>query len=259
MTAPGSIRGRKTLALIGPVCLLALLSPTGASPRNQPIDALPALMLWAWERPEDLRTLDQSVGVAFLSQTITLAGTHMSVKPRRQPLRVSPGAQLVAVTRIEAAPDEAAAPDPSTIDRVASRVAETRALPRVAGLQIDFDATTSQRQYYRQLLDAIRARVDRTPLSITALASWCVGDRWLQGLPIDEAVPMLFRMGPSDDAYRGIAESPRDGDAVCRGALGVSLDEPLRVGRAKRRLYVFDPRPWTDRTIADAKRQAGQS
>ena len=44
MTAPRP-RGRETLALIWPVCMLALLSPADSSPRNQRIDALPALML----------------------------------------------------------------------------------------------------------------------------------------------------------------------------------------------------------------------
>ncbi len=103
MTAPGSIRGRRTLALVWPVCALALLSPSDASPRYSPLDGLPLLMLWAWERPEDLRGLDESIGVAFLSQTITLGGDRVSVQPRRQPLRVAPEARLMAVTRIEIA------------------------------------------------------------------------------------------------------------------------------------------------------------
>ncbi len=257
MTAPGSIRGRKTLALLWPVCTLALLSPSNASPSLAPLEGLPPLMLWAWERPEDLRALDESIGVAFLSQTITLHGHRVSVQPRRQPLRVAPGARLMAVTRIEIGPGNVA-PDPQTIEQVAALIATTRTAPRVAAVQVDFDARTSERDYYRSLLLALHARLDGVPLSITALASWCVGDRWLQDLPIEEAVPMLFRMGPSDEHYRGLAESPRDGAGVCRRAVGVSLDEPLRVGRAKRRLYVFSPRSWTEHTIGDAKRQAGQ-
>ena len=31
---------------------------------------------------------------------------------------------------------------------------------------------------------------------MTALASWCLSDRWISDLPVDEAVPMLFQMGP---------------------------------------------------------------
>ena len=256
MTAPRP-RGRETLALIWPVCLLALLAPSDASPGLAHLEGLPPLMLWAWERPEDLRALDESIGVAFLAQTISLNGDRVSVRPRRQPLRVAPGARLMAVTRIEVGPGSVE-PDPNTIEQVAALIATTRTAPRVAAVQVDFDARTSERDYYRKLLHALHARLDGVPLSITALASWCAGDRWLQDLPIDEAVPMLFRMGPSNDHYRGLAGSPRDGAAACRRAVGVSLDEPLRVGRAKRRLYVFSLRSWTDHTIRDAKRQAGR-
>jgi hypothetical protein len=237
--------------------MLALLSPPDASPSYAPLGGLPALMLWAWERPEDLRGLDDSIGVAFLSQTITLTGDRVALQPRRQPLRVAPGVRLMAVTRIEIAPDSPVS-TAATLDRVAALIATTRTAPRVVAVQIDFDARASERDYYRTLLNAVRERLGVTPLSITALASWCVGDRWLESLPIDEAVPMLFRMGPGDELYRELAQSPRDGAAVCRGAVGVSLDEPLRVGRGNRRLYVFGPRSWTDHTIVDAQLQAGR-
>jgi hypothetical protein len=99
------------------------------------------------------------------------------------------------------------------------------------------------------------------PLSITALASWCIGDPWLEQLPpgtIDEAVPMLFRMGP-DTA--NVAEFLRSGDdfrvPACQGSLGLSTDETLFSGQLKRtlfnvpsdwqnkRIYVFAPRAWT--------------
>jgi hypothetical protein len=41
------------------------------TPPAAPVDRLPALVLWAWERPVDLRTLPAGTGVAFLAQTIT--------------------------------------------------------------------------------------------------------------------------------------------------------------------------------------------
>jgi hypothetical protein len=65
---------------------------------------LPPLMLWAWERPTDLRGLSSGIGVAFLSQTIHLQSGAIGISPRRQKLVVSPGTRLVAVTRIEATP-----------------------------------------------------------------------------------------------------------------------------------------------------------
>ena len=61
-------------------------------------------MLWAWERPEDLRAVDpRTAGVAFLARTLYLSGDAVAVRPRLQPLRVAPGAPLVAVVRIESA------------------------------------------------------------------------------------------------------------------------------------------------------------
>ncbi len=37
---------------------------------------------------------------------------------------------------------------------------------------------------------------------MTALASWCAGDDWLRDLPVDEAVPMLFRMGVEKNLFQ---------------------------------------------------------
>ena len=63
---------------------------------------LPPVMLWAWERPEDLRFLNSSrYGVAVLAQTLVLKGGQVIHKPRRQPLLVASDARVIAVTRIE--------------------------------------------------------------------------------------------------------------------------------------------------------------
>src|SRR5947208_6714666 len=62
----------------------------------------PPIMLWAWERPEDLRALDSKrFAVAFLAQTLTLKGDEVIFRPRHQPLEVSPDTKMMAVTRIE--------------------------------------------------------------------------------------------------------------------------------------------------------------
>jgi hypothetical protein len=217
-------------------------------PRAAPMDRLPSLVLWAWERPVDLRTLPPDVGVAFLAQTITATARASVVLPRRQPLRVASGTPLVAVTRIETPAGDIPV---AHVDGMARAIASTMKLPRVIAVQVDFDATLSQRSMYRQLLHALRRELPpATPLSITALASWCIQDDWLGDLPIDEAVPMLFRMGPSEPRRDGIADRLRA--PVCRGAIGTSLDEPLTRSRGRKRLYVFNPQPWTARTIAEA-------
>jgi hypothetical protein len=238
---------------------LVALAPTYAAPVNAAA-RLPPLMLWAWERPEDLRALGPDVGVAFLVQTITLDGDRLHIRPRMQRLRVDGATTLVAVTRIEGS-----SAMPSLADALSDAVARTSSLPQVAGVQIDFDATASQRALYRALVERARARLGHdVALSITALASWCSGDAWLAGLPIDEAVPMLFRMGPFNEPYATIAQAlaPLPGQAPpqrgCRKAIGISLDEPRTIEPSRRRVYVFNPKPWTAPTIADARREAGQ-
>src|SRR4051812_19710417 len=93
--------------------------------------ALPPLVLWAWERPEDLRTLEPRIGVAFLSQTLTIGDGRMEVTPRRQRLRVSPATPLIAVTRIESPPSITATLDAAGVDAVARLIAATSRLPQV--------------------------------------------------------------------------------------------------------------------------------
>jgi len=222
------------------------------TPRAAPMDRVPRLVFWAWERPVDLRTLPPDVGVAFLAQTISTTGRGSVVLPRRQPLLVAPSTALIAVTRIETPGGDAAM---GQVDEMARAIASTMTLPRVAAVQVDFDATRSQRPMYRHLLHAVRRELPPgTPLSITALASWCMQDDWLGDLPIDEAVPMLFRMGPAEQPLRDRA-AERLRAPACRGAIGTSLDEPLVISRGGKRLYVFNPQAWTPTTIAEAMRR----
>jgi hypothetical protein len=226
------------------------LSPGRTSADRPGRSGLPRLMLWAWERPTDLRDLDAGTGVAFLSQTLIVRNGAVTVAPRRNPLRVSPHTPLLAVTRIESD----GAPAAGLVPTMAAAIAATTALPRVRGVQIDFDAAESERRVYRALVQAVRRALGPdVPLSITALASWCAQDRWMDGLPVDEAVPMLFRMGPVNEPYAGLARSSAPAAPVCRGALGTSLDEPLHVRATGRRVYVFNAAPWTAASVAEAR------
>lgn len=250
----GAVR-RGRLLLIALVVSGLSLSPAGGSAgRAASRDGLPRLMLWVWERPADLRSLDEGIGVAFLSQTLIVRNGAMRVEPRRNPLRVSPYTPLVAVTRIESGGAGAAALASSAVEAMAAAIAGTRSLPRVRGVQIDFDAAESERPVYRVLVRQVRAAIGpAVPLSITALASWCAQDRWMSGLPVDEAVPMLFRLGPINQPYAGLARSPSAASHECRGSLGTSLDEPLHVRASGRRVYVFNALPWTPASVTRAR------
>lgn len=115
-------------------------------------------------------------------------------------------------------------------------------------MQVDFDARLSQRVWYREMLGELRQKLPQsTPLEITALASWCQRDDWMTGLPVGEAVPMLFRLGAGEE-YTG---SDFHG-ALCRESIGISTDELPRAVPHGRRLFVFHPRPWTEDTYQGA-------
>jgi uncharacterized protein DUF3142 len=212
------------------------------------LEDLPRTILWAWERPEHLTFIDPaSVGVAFLARTLYLRGSEVMVRPRLQPLRVPPRTSLVAVVRIETDALKPLTNSETQRQKMVDAVAELRSLPGIRAVQIDFDARQSERQFYRELLREVRAKLDASiPLSMTALASWCIYDNWLAELSMDEAVPMLFRMGVDErNVLSFLNRHERFPATQCQASVGVSLDEPLARLPAHRRIYVFNPKPWS--------------
>lgn len=220
------------------------------------INQLPRVILWAWERPENLEFLDpQRFGVAFLAQTLVLQNDEVVFHPRRQPLQVSPQTSLVAVTRIESqkTTGRRAALSAGQKERIIALVLKTVELKNVAAIQIDFDAATSERQFYRALLEDLRPQLPANiSLSMTALASFCLGDRWLQDLPVDEAVPMIFRMGADDQAIKNTLAAGNDfREPLCRRSYGIAIDEPVDMEfESSRRLYVFANHAWSEKDLA---------
>ena len=91
---------------------------------------------------------------------------------------------------------------------------------------------------------------------MTALASWCMDDHWLGGLPVDEVVPMLFQMGPAEQHRQSAAAAGGLQGATCGGALGLSLDEPVALRAQGRRVYMFSPTRWTQPLVAEARRRS---
>src|SRR5258706_10731918 len=93
----------RRLPLIGylALALILLIRPIG---RSDPIGHLPRLVLWAWESPQDLRFIKPgSAGIAFLERTVWIGGDRVRSRPRLQPLRFTPGTDLIAVVRFESA------------------------------------------------------------------------------------------------------------------------------------------------------------
>ena len=213
---------------------------------------LPQIMLWAWERPERFDHVDGSrVGIAFLASTLYLRGEEVVVRPRLQPLNVTSQSTLVAVVRIESDRHDRPHLTEQQLDQTVAGISRVTSLPKVVAIQIDFDATLSERKFYRELLFAIREAVPRNMgLSMTALASWCSGDNWLEDLPVDEAVPMLFRMGTQENLIREqLASGKGFASTKCQSSLGLSTDEPLTGLPRARRTYFFNPRSWTAHSV----------
>jgi len=256
--------GSKPITLLAGLILIVSLPCRVERARNRVDEKkLPPIVLWAWERPEDLRFLTSSRhGVAFLAQTLVLKADEVVHKPRRQPLKLAPATRAIAVTRIESLKTTGERPVLSDSQRakLVNLIYNTLKLPAVWAIQIDFDAVTSERVFYRSLLEELRSKLpDDIPLSITALASFCLGDRWIKDLPVDEAIPMAFRMGTDSKKIKSLLEEGNDfRSELCRRSYGIALDEPLKANfAAVRRVYAFNSRSWTpeDLQLLEARLQ----
>ena len=238
----------------GALVALALCSCHRREPSR--LQAFPRRVLWAWEEPQDLRFLKgRNVGVAFYTKHVLLRGDRVLMRPRIAPLRVDEGTPLMAVVRVDGDVHETPRLDAQQREGLLRELEEAFALPRVVALQIDFDARVSERAFYRDLLRDLRSRHPQLPVSITALTSWCIDDPWIRDLPVDEAVPMLFRMGGGAVKVRERVRQGRDFRAeLATGALGLSTDEPRDMVPSRwlrdRRIYVFQGRSWTDENVA---------
>ena len=221
----------------------------------------PSLILWAWERPTDLSFIDPGqTAVAFLARTIHLRGGEVVTRPRLQTLKLPERVTVIAVARVES--DAAKKPELSSeqVSKLVASITEMASLPNVSSIQIDFDATKTERRFYREVIIEVRRRLpEHIGLSITALASWCMDDDWLSDLPIDEAVPMLFRMAADGKQIAHRLDVGEDFTIpLCRRSYGVSTDEPRARLSSSRRLYVFSPGPWTESSVRSIRLQNGE-
>ncbi|WP_158747151.1 hypothetical protein [Acidisphaera sp. L21] len=221
-----------------------LLVGASAVPHHPPV-------LWAWERTEVLNTMPLSFDVAAVVGFIRLEGGTVTVaRGRRFPLMLREGAhQPTGVVHIEI---DQTRPLLWTEGLRAEVVGAVLAFMRpYAAVQVDMEVRDSQRVALLDVLRGVRAgRPPGTTLSMTALASWCDTEHWLAAAPVDEIVPMLFRMGPSGARLQDkLARGGDFGEPWCRQALGISTDTPVAIPQG-RRVYVFNPHPWDAGAVA---------
>ncbi len=246
----GRQRNSIVLAMTALLCI-ALDRPVVARQAVSP----PRQMLWAWERPEDLRFIDsKATGVAYLAATMKIKNNKVTCINRHQPLQVPPGTYMMPVVRLES--------DGALIESNELSMSEIIALvpkylnPRVRGFQFDFDARKSERGWYKKFLIKARETLPQDVyLSMTSLASWCLGDDWITGsnLPVDEVVPMFFEMGADN---KPIADLLDRGNTFGHSyqALGISDQDPSinrQIGKSVAgilkpgpRVYMFSRTPW---------------
>ena len=170
--------------------------------------------------------------VAFLAQTLALKNDEVILDPRHQALDVSPETKLMAVTRIESQKTTGhhAALSDAQRHKAVELILRTMRLRNVSAIQIDFDATNSERDFYRALLHDVRAKLpDNMALSMTALASFCaaiVAFRFARG----RSRAMIFPHGrrrPNDQ--EPLVLRRRLSRTACQKSYGIAVDEPLDI------------------------------
>jgi hypothetical protein len=239
--------------------LFAILIPLFLFCGVQADENNPRIWLWAWQRAENLQSIDtSSVGVAYLAQTLTLTGNKVSVDPRLQPLLVPDGTAIVAVTRIQVKTSEPASLSPEQIGRIVKLICRTAA-PHVVAVQIDFDARQSERQFYLRLLQSLRSALPSPwRISMTALASWSTFDNWLKDAPVDEKVPMFFSMGADKGRVLSFLQEGRSVLPSFQSSVGVSVDDmdtakavlAAPTYQSVGNVYCFTRKPWSQRSLA---------
>jgi len=209
------------------------------------------IVIWVWERPENLYFLkEKNITFAYLSGTVTKTNNGLVYYSRRQPLRIPDYSNSIAVIRIEDKSDKHEFNNQDLLD-ISEYIAKScQEKETNLGCQTDFDAVESQTDFYKKLVTNVREKLPQNiKLSITALVSWCTsGTPWFNGLPIDEAVPMFFRLGKEENLYwKKIEEGNLKLDVSCHKSIGIATDEPLpnKIYLENKPIYIFNNVYWS--------------
>ncbi len=128
-------------------------------------------------------------------------------------------------------------------------------LPASDMVQLDFDALQDERPFYVEILKKLREQLPaQTKISITALGSWLLGDKWLKNGDTDEVVAMMFSIGADKkNILNCIHNQKLDSGTNAKMALGISANETntnrilfaADLQHQFDKLYIFNSRPWT--------------
>lgn len=244
------------------ICISLILGCTNKKNQTKPKEITPPIVLWAWYKHQDLRFINpKTTGVAFAARTISVGKTNISIKHRTHPLLIPNNTHLTAVIRIELKPNTNATAFRQQRSNIVDKILTVAKLPDISALQIDFDAPKTFRPAYLLLLQQIAQKIPtKMILSITALASWCLYDRWLNNAPIDKAVPMMFAMGNQTQNTLAALEKEKQFLApLCQGQIGISTNEQLPFIPTDSQIYIFSPGTWREAEYIQTLKILGQN
>jgi hypothetical protein len=84
-----------------PLALVAMITALVAMAGDNVAPPRPGVVLWAWERPEDLGFAGPDVGVSVLAGSIVLSGEAIRVTGRRYPAFTLSEQRIVGVVHVE--------------------------------------------------------------------------------------------------------------------------------------------------------------
>ncbi len=204
----------------------------------------PQLVLWSWQRQDNLSFVKKSTLIAPLIGTISINRNGLHVSPRSNPLTLDPSTRLIPVVRLEINPRSSV--NEQTLEKIIFHILALTQPCKSKELQIDFDATVSQRPFYEKLLTQLRKTLPNTKLSITALASWCLSDPWIEKLPIDYAVPMVYNLGEDERSIkRFILNTKQWKSGKCCGYIGLHQKKLFMKIPKGWTVFVFNDEAWT--------------
>ena len=236
------------LVVVGIATAFALRPPAQAPARRAPPPGWPSTFAWTWNRDEDLRFLPPGAGIAAVQLSIELEDRQVRVRANHGTWLAPTNAFVLPVVHIDAFERWRPALDAAQEDAVVATIVSIGGQSRAGAVQVDFEAAPGQRAFYRRVLARVRERLPSAWVSITALASWCVDDRWTSDLPVDDVVAMAFRLGRDAPAYRREIGSLARWPAADCTSTGIAADEARLRLPTSRSLFLFSPRPWTAAT-----------
>ncbi len=245
--------------------LIAVPSALGAEQKA----TLPNKVIWAWQRPEHLQFLNpKEFGVAYLACRALLSEDKVIYHWRNQTLSLPENTQLIPTIRIDVDLKNSPKLSAEQIESLLKVIEQIAHRPNTAEIQIDFDARVTEREFYRKLVKRVKEELSTVPLSITALASWCLFDSWIKDLPVDESVPMMFSLGQerSKILYYFKTHKTFLVDGCCK-SLGISIEDaevngimiPLvKERKIPVRIFVFSKTAWNERKLQAVRKLLGE-